>query len=213
MDKVVLRTTFIDIRAKRTRFLSENNVSGRYRSDPPLLSLFRRYFLASPRTNAVCTTTLVTRDIDTRVVARPGRGGKRSPRCVWGGGRGWNRWSTLSRANIFFFPFPFSPFPSYARRYFLTPRLPFVLRLLSASIFSSPPLFFFSYSYCFWYTSTFVYSWPKEKQEWEITKFTRFKIGRTERNCSEFHWFEIFFPFLEIILFAHVFVEETIHVS
>lgn len=82
MDKVVLRTTFIDIRAKRTRFLSENNVSGRYRSDPPLLSLFRRYFLASPRTNAVCTTTLVTRDIDTRVVARPGRGGKRSPRCV-----------------------------------------------------------------------------------------------------------------------------------
>lgn len=138
MDKVVLRTTFIDIRAKRTRFLSENNVSGRYRSDPPLLSLFRRYFLASPRTNAVCTTTLVTRDIDTRVVARPGRGGKRSPRCVWGGGRGWNRRSTLSRANIFFFPFPFSPFPSYARRY-LTPRLPFVLRLLSASIFSSPP--------------------------------------------------------------------------
>lgn len=102
MDKVVLRTTFIDIRAKRTRFLSENNVSGRYRSDPPLLSLFRRYFLASPRTNAVCTTTLVTRDIDTRVVARPGRGGKRSPRCVWGGEGGGGIADRPSLARIFF---------------------------------------------------------------------------------------------------------------
>lgn len=62
-----------------TRFLSENNVSDdidqiHHHSMHPLLSPFRRYFLASPGTNAVCTTTLVTRDIDTRVVARPGGG-------------------------------------------------------------------------------------------------------------------------------------------
>lgn len=62
-----------------TRFLSENNVSGdidqiHHHSMHPLLSPFRRYFLASPGTNAVCITTLVTRDIDTRVVARPGGG-------------------------------------------------------------------------------------------------------------------------------------------
>lgn len=142
MDKVVLRTTFIDIRAKRTRFLSENNVSGRYRSDPPLLSLFRRYFLASPRTNAVCTTTLVTRDIDTRVVARPGRGGKRSPRCVWGGREGVESPIDPLSREYFFLSFPFlsfsivrTPLPHSAPTF--CPSSP-----LGFDFFLSPPFFF-----------------------------------------------------------------------
>lgn len=71
-----------------------------YRSGPPLSihSLFRRYFLASPRTNAVCTTTLVI------LVTRGGGStteGKRSPRCGGVADR------PLSCANIFFFPFLF----------------------------------------------------------------------------------------------------------
>lgn len=78
---------FIDMR-EATRFLSENNVSGdidqiHHHSMRPLLSLFRRYFLASPGTNAVCTTTLVTRDIDTRVGGGSTTGRRVNvPRCV-----------------------------------------------------------------------------------------------------------------------------------
>lgn len=143
-----------------TRFLSENNVSGdidqiHHHSMRPLLSLFRRYFLASPGTNAVCTTTLVTRDIDTRVGGGSTTGRRVNvPRCVAReGGRGWNRWSTLSCANIFF-PLFFSFFLLFSLSFFPTirtpllhPRLPFVLRLLSLVSALQFLFFFFPFSF------------------------------------------------------------------
>lgn len=162
-----------------TRFLSENNVSGdidqiHHHSMRPLLSLFRRYFLASPGTNAVCTTTLVTRDIDTRVGGGSTTGRRVNvPRCVAReGGRGWNRWSTLSCANIFF-PLFFSFFLLFSLSFFPTirtpllhPRLPFVLRLLSL-VSALQFLFFFLFPFLF--LLFLVYSKPKGKEEWKIT--------------------------------------------
>lgn len=169
---------FIDMR-EATRFLSENNVSGdidqiHHHSMRPLLSLFRRYFLASPGTNAVCTTTLVTRDIDTRVGGGSTTGRRVNvPRCVAReGGRGWNRWSTLSCANIFF-PLFFSFFLLFSLSFFPTirtpllhPRLPFVLRLLSL-VSALQFLFFFLFPFLF--LLFLVYSKPKGKEEWKIT--------------------------------------------
>lgn len=85
-----------------TLFLIRKQCIRWYRSGPPLSihSLFRRYFLASPRTNAVCTTTLVILVTSTRGGGSTTEG-KRSPRCGGIADR------PLSCANIFFFPFLF----------------------------------------------------------------------------------------------------------
>lgn len=133
----------------------------------PPLSLFRRYFLASPGTNAVCTTTLVTRDIDTRVVARAE--GKRSTLCRQGDGIA----DRPSLARIFFF-LPFlSLFSLFSFSFFLFstirtpllhPRLPFVLRLLS--LVSALQFFFFLFLFLFvLFPVYFVYSKLKGKEE------------------------------------------------
>lgn len=113
-----------------TLFLIRKQCIRWYRSGPPLSihSLFRRYFLASPRTNAVCTTTLVTLVTSTRGGGSTTEG-KRSPRCGGVADR------PLSCANIFFFPFLF-------------------LLFYHTHASTSSPLFFFlffflSYSYTF----------------------------------------------------------------
>lgn len=165
---------FIDMR-EATRFLSENNVSGdidqiHHHSMRPLLSLFRRYFLASPGTNAVCTTTLVTRDIDTRVGGGSTTGRRVNvPRCVARGGRGGGIADRPSLARIFFFPLFFSFFLLFSLSFFPTirtpllhPRLPFVLRLLSL-VSALQFLFFFLFPFLF--LLFLVYSKPKGKEE------------------------------------------------
>lgn len=149
-----------------TRFLSENNVSGdidqiHHHSMRPLLSLFRRYFLASPGTNAVCTTTLVTRDIDTRVGGGSTTGRRVNvPRCVARGGRGVESLIDPLLREYFFSPFSFPFFfyflslffLPYARRYFIRAYLLSFVSSLWSLRFS---FFFFSFflfsSYCFSY--------------------------------------------------------------
>lgn len=166
---------FIDMR-EATRFLSENNVSGdidqiHHHSMRPLLSLFRRYFLASPGTNAVCTTTLVTRDIDTRVGGGSTTGRRVNvPRCVARGGEGDGIADRPSLARIFFSPFSFPFFfyflslffLPYARRYFIRAYLlSFVSSLWSLRFSFS---FFFSL-FLFLFLLFLVYSKPKGKEE------------------------------------------------
>lgn len=167
---------FIDMR-EATRFLSENNVSGdidqiHHHSMRPLLSLFRRYFLASPGTNAVCTTTLVTRDIDTRVGGGSTTGRRVNvPRCVARRGRGGGIADRPSLARIFFSPFSFPFFfyflslffLPYARRYFIRAYLLSFVSSLWSLRFSF--FFFFFFLFPFLFLLFLVYSKPKGKEE------------------------------------------------